>query len=788
MTIQEVVANLQSEKQNEVPSRFPCRAIMVSDISQYCELLSELKKISDIHFVQTQELFTNADVMPKYENLKADSYRDKWIVLTGVSEYLRLFSKSELDDRRFATLWGYQAPASSKGRIIIPLWGCEAQWFDSALNLTSDLRQLEFFIDCSQNKKSEQIMRLIVFSGKFEKYISMLESVNGDLKIGLQDWFEYWLDPVPNKTDFVLLTKRYRSVNTTDGNISIHVISDTLSLIHENMKGSAIFTASNCSEEMQDVLLKYALKGVDVENTLLSIMNMSEFSWRDIMSKWKMLNKNTKSFVKAWYQLHPDNTYISYCFSITDDVSKLDDVAKLTIFKTWTNRKNWVEEYRYLAEVMDFTPDESYFNELDKIPLYEERLNFIVGFHNEVRLYLLRMVGKWLRYDKNQVFSSPRLRELYPEIIAYINDEELSFDDDIKFYFSKYRSYKLENVLPDDENIYFNGIQTDIYDMRYSVLSDYIDSDTIVLWIDALGVEWFPILHWAISKYCDCDIVKEEIVQACLPTETKFNDQWEKMANPHEKLDKLDKLAHKGMSFFDDNDYYSCVAEQLKFVSDEIPTKIDSLLEKYKRVIITGDHGTSRLAARFFHKRDAMPLPKHAVSCSHGRYCLLGEFIGTTSADVCITQTIDGKKFMMFRNYDHFTQPGYAAGGDDDNAIYGEVHGGATPEEMLVPIIVLDSKCEIPLAGKWSKNIVKIAMKKVKLNIEFNKSINNLQVRIAGIDGITTVSTDPKIWNIVFRGLNPGTYTAQVYADSKILDMPEITVKPALGGGEGDLP
>ena len=94
MTIQEVVMKLQKEKQANVPSRFPCRAIMVRNIRQYCDLLSELKKISDIRLIQTQELFSNIDVMPKYENLKDPTYRDQWVILTGVSEYLRLFAKS----------------------------------------------------------------------------------------------------------------------------------------------------------------------------------------------------------------------------------------------------------------------------------------------------------------------------------------------------------------------------------------------------------------------------------------------------------------------------------------------------------------------------------------------------------------------------------------------------------------------------------------------------------------------------------------------------------------------
>ena len=128
MTIQRVVAALQEERQKRLASRFPCRAIMVKNIEKYCQLLSELKKISDIRIVKSNELFSSADVMPKYENLKDASYQNEWVILTGVSEYMRLFPRKEATDRRFSSLWSYQAPASSTGRIIIPLWGCEAQW------------------------------------------------------------------------------------------------------------------------------------------------------------------------------------------------------------------------------------------------------------------------------------------------------------------------------------------------------------------------------------------------------------------------------------------------------------------------------------------------------------------------------------------------------------------------------------------------------------------------------------------------------------------------------------
>lgn len=784
MTIKEVVAGLQKEKQEAVASRFPCRAVMVKNIQQYCNLLSELKKISDIRVVQASELFSSADVMPKYENLKASKYQNEWIILTGVSEYLRLFAKKEATDRRFASLWSYQAPASSTGRIIIPLWGCEAQWFDKALHLAGDLRQDDFYFDCSDLDAPEQTMNLLVLSGMFEQYISKLEGIHGDLKIGLQDWFEYWSEPTSGNTHFVLLTKRCSSIATTNGNVSIHVITDTLSFIRENMKGAEILSEDNCTDEMQSVLFEYALQGNNLDKALLSILNVSTFSGTDIMGKWKAMPISHKLFVALWLKLHPDDTYISHCFGAVKDVLDIADSIMLEIFKFRLDKPEWVNEYRQLTAVTALIPNSHFFKELELIPAYETRLDFMTGTTREERIYLLRMVGKWMREDFSQAASSTKLQEVYPELFSYLGHNIQAMDDELRHYMSRYKSHKLENSLPIDEEVFFNGLQTDVYDNRYSVLSEYIDSDTVVLWIDALGVEWLPLLNWTLSQNCDGSIRKIAVTQACLPTETCFNELWKGMDVPYNKLDKLDKLAHKGV--IDEPDYYACIEDQLTFVAG-VHKRVSELMEKHHRVIITGDHGTSRLAARFFHTRDGMGAPKNAVVCSHGRYCELDQNTSFMMPNVHIEKRSDGAKYAIYKNYDHFKQSGFAAGGDDDNAIYGEIHGGATPEEMLVPVIVIDSNKEIPLTADWDKSTVKIAMKKARLTLFFNKPVHQLQVKVVGIDGNTAPADDSSQWSVVLSGINQGTYPVQVHADNRIVTVPDITILPALGG-TGDLP
>ena len=67
----------------------------------------------------------------------------------------------------------------------------------------------------------------------------------------------------------------------------------------------------------------------------------------------------------------------------------------------------------------------------------------------------------------------------------------------------------------------------------------------------------------------------------------------------------------------------------------------------------------------------------------------------TPSMEVVTSKRNDGKtvKCIVIKTYEHFKQSGNVAGSNtDDNAVVGEVHGGMTPEECLVPVIVVKRK------------------------------------------------------------------------------------------------
>ena len=783
MTIDQVICELEKEKQEGIRSRFPCRAIMVRNVQRYCELLSKLNKISDITVVPSNVLFPSADVMPQYENLTDKEYWDRWLILPGVSEYLRLFSKSEATSQRFAKLWSNQVPATSSGRIIIPLWGCEAQWYDRSLHLCEDVRKEGFYYNCIDESEDEQRLDLVVFSGEFEQYVFQLETQKGHMLIGLQEWYEYWSEPIRFPREQLLLTNRDKSIQPTTGNITIRVIRDSLSFIREGLSGALSLTEDDCPKQAQNILFDYALRGGTLDEAILSALNVASFSGIDIMSKWSTMEVGEKQLVVLWYKQRRDDTYLCHCVLHSSRLTDIPNHILHDIFSVYNLYPKWIEENQKLIDSMGLKKDEQYFSELDKISVYEDRLKFLSGKEKDDRIYLLRLVGRWMREDTAQALASKRLQQIYPELHAYLDGS--IYDDDLGRYFALYKAYKLENSLPTDETLYFSGIQADAYDYRYAVLSNLLSDDCVVLWIDALGAEWLPLLRWALMQ-ADIGTVKDvSIVQATLPTETCYNDQWKQMDIPYKKLEKLDKLAHRGV--VDDPDYYTCIEDQISFIAG-LSHAVEELLKDYRRVIITGDHGTSRLAARFFHKRDGVSVPKGATVCSHGRYCQLAENTNVIHPNIVYAKDRIGVSYAVFSNYDHFVQSGFAAGADDENAIYGEVHGGAAPEEMLVPLVVIDSNKEISLTASWQPNSVKIMAKKAKAMLKFNCPVDSLQVKIGAVDGVCSPAQDKKNWSVVFSGVAANKYDAMIVANGVIVQADQLTIVPALGGGDGDLP
>lgn len=170
MTVDQVIDTLKLEKQQRVPSRFPCRAIMVGNIAEYCDLLEKLKTIPNVEVVPSDVLFSSADVLPAYDSLMDSQYKDKWLILPGVSEYLLAFfpevrlSVNALQSS--GVIW-------DMALILVEssfLSGDVEAWHDKDLHLDGDERQKDFFFDCTTDISDPQTLKILVLSKQFDKY------------------------------------------------------------------------------------------------------------------------------------------------------------------------------------------------------------------------------------------------------------------------------------------------------------------------------------------------------------------------------------------------------------------------------------------------------------------------------------------------------------------------------------------------------------------------------------------------------------------------------------------
>ena len=719
--------------------------------------------------------------MPAYDKLIETIKSNEWVWLPGVSEYLRLFYKSEQRTERFAKLWHTIVDASSTGRIIIPLWNCDSLWYDTSLGLSTDERQKDFVYSISDHEAVSEQMNITVFSSAFEEYINQLRG-KYTLIFGLREWYDRMLNVIQIPTDYYLLTKQVRSVSQAMGDITIRPIKTTYEFIRENLQDGFELKEEAYPEEMLSELFDESLKNSSIRDAILHRFNIVTFDGVAVMAKWSNFSKGKQQLLSLWYRLNPDNSYLCHCFE-KYELGEIEEHLLLDIFDVMQFHNEWVAEYQQLIKVLNLKKNETYFEKLSIIPTYKERLAFLTGDTREEHIYILRMVGQWLKQDAAQVCASKTLKLRYPLLYAYLGQMPDELGSVYNEYISEYKAHKLANTLPESDERFFRGIEPDSLPFRYSVINQKITDSTVMLWIDGLGFVYLSLLLDKLAQSEEGTVVSCTLTQALLPTETEFNEQWKQMSVPYEKLNKLDKLAHKGV--VDEPDYYTCIEEQLAFFN-RVSDKVNELLKNYQRVIITGDHGASRLAARFFHARKGLPVFKDATPLSHGRYCSIKTKPDGVYEDLKETTDSTGQHYLVFTSYNHFSLSGFATGKDADNVIYGEVHGGASPEEMIVPVVVFDSKVSFPLSVKWSydKSEAKLKRKVAKASLEFSKEIKMLEVKAGTVEAEVCDTGDGKTWTLSFEKITPGAYNLIIVADGKIVNIDKpLTVIPALGSG-----
>lgn len=361
------------------------------------------------------------------------------------------------------------------------------------------------------------------------------------------------------------------------------------------------------------------------------------------------------------------------------------------------------------------------------------------------------------------------LGHVYPTLYSYLQPYRFNIPL-LDSYFQEYKYQKVVNkVFPDFLQVVEEQAEKREFNRLLPARSEKLDeiekNGTVVYFMDAMGVEYLSYIMdqcrlrklMAHVTLCHCE----------LPSVTFFNKEFvdafeEDGADfvPNKNgIKSLDDLKHHGEEEFDftNNTLPTYISRELDIIGRTIE-KIETKLMNgtYKRAVMISDHGSSRLSvlSQRENKWGSESNAEHS-----GRCCPVSEIEEKPSC------AIEENGYWVLANYDRFK------GGRKANV---EVHGGATLEEVVVPIIeiiYMPEDIEIHLLDE-DKQIKFSRRKKDAVIRLFSKTkLDNLSVRISGLNGeYEGESSDGNTFTFALPELRKaGQYTVDVYYNNNKL-------------------
>lgn len=276
---------------------------------------------------------------------------------------------------------------------------------------------------------------------------------------------------------------------------------------------------------------------------------------------------------------------------------------------------------------------------------------------------------------------SKAVKVVYPEAATYLNADPLFGDVALEEYFREYRELKMVGrVTPEFHERVQRLVPPSSVQSRDVILQKYAsDNGCALLVVDAMGAEWLPMLV-ALARQRNMGVDSIEIGQACLPTSTHFNNiHWPDATRRLPDIKRFDNIAHNGAETHEARRAEENLTAALDVIGSEVLPRVADGLTRFERLLVTADHGSSRLAVLAWQ---AEPKLARTLACEAGVEVADWRYRERAMQGECppeLEETLDGRHWVM-RGYNRLPKKGGGQGF--------ELHGGATLEERLVPVVI----------------------------------------------------------------------------------------------------
>ena len=336
-------------------------------------------------------------------------------------------------------------------------------------------------------------------------------------------------------------------------------------------------------------------------------------------------------------------------------------------------------------------------------------LKYITGVSAKEKELVVSWLGKGL-------ISIDQIQHLFPDLYHYLAEPlgiSVNVPSWVESYMKEYKKAKLSNTYTKEIEQHIKTLNASevTFDSWYqkfcstrTLLTGRGDIE-IFYWIDGLGVEWIPLIKEIVREKNSSGIYLNEIkiARALLPTKTQENSEDLKKLLKGQTLPKagdLDNLAHTPT-----NVWPSTIIKEVELVREII----NDILAKY-------NHGITYLAQLC----DGLGLAG-VESDHHGRVAIKNK--GTWTADSNYFRLDNGKTVCALGHNSLCNKVPKGQG----------IHGGCTPEEVLVPIFVISSYVS---GTEWTADLLTLELTGANPTVRFRiKNVPSVEIPTVEYNG-----------------------------------------------------
>lgn len=542
--------------------------------------------------------------------------------------------------------------------------------------------------------------------------------------------------------------------------IGIDECKSSYDLLYIRDKGVHKLSEKLGTEEEWYTLLEH-LKDDSIEQTINEHVKTKE-----IMSEIKDWTKKDK--FRQWLlfiylklkNIHTENWAINYAI----EKSKNKDEFLLNIYKSildidFKESEFW-KKYEDRKKILNEIHDNLSVYDYCGIVLYKEEnaIYYLTDNNNVEKKKIIEIIDKYKdKFTKQKLLSI--IQYVYKDLYDYLIDYNYG-DEFLSKYFNEYKYLKVINCLtPEFKNIVEKEAVERSFKRRLVYRSEKLEEinfdNSKIYFIDALGVEFLNFIERKCQEKglaCKVNICKSN-VPSLTSKNTEFREYFAQKNIEIIDEKRLDSLIHDGKDDydFDKNKLPIYLIEEFKIINeclDNIRKNIKN--QSIKKAVIVSDHGATRLAIL---NTDMIKEEVESVGEHGGRVCK--EVPKMTK----IPNAIIENGYCVLADYNAFK------GGRIGKV---EMHGGATLEEVTVPIIEitnLTNNVEI----KVKDEIIKVSFKK-KAVLSFYSSIKmtNVSVKINGKE-YPAITEDKSNFIVKLDDIQKsGVYKFEVWENSEI--------------------